>query len=328
MISREAEALAPLAPYPSLLLAVSGGPDSVALMLLAARWRDRAAHEIAVATVDHGLRAGSRAEARKVGEWARAEGFAHHLIVWRGEKPKTRIQERARDARYALLAGCARKIGASAIVTAHHADDQAETILFRLTRGSGVAGLSGMSPVSRHGEVALLRPLLDWRKSELEELCRSAGHAFVVDPSNANEDFARARLRRLRPLLAAQGFADDALLRLGRRAARADAALERCADGAAERALLARETHCARFDAQALRELPLEILLRLFAREISRLAPQSPPRLERLERVAQRLSEALARSEKVRITIADLLLEARGAYVTLKPAPPRRQKRD
>jgi len=122
----EAErALDLLAPCRSLLLAVSGGPDSVALMLLCAGWRDRASHDIAVATVDHGLRPESRAEAERVGDWARALGFAQHLLTWTGDKPATRIQERARDARYRLLADCAQRIGADAIVTAHHADDQA-----------------------------------------------------------------------------------------------------------------------------------------------------------------------------------------------------------
>ena len=321
---RDEDPLALLCGHPSLLLAVSGGPDSVALMLLAAKWRERNAHDIAVATVDHGLREGSRAEAKQVGAWARALGFRHHLLTWSGEKPKTRIQERAREARYALLVGCAREIGARAIVTAHHANDQAETILFRLTRGSGVAGLAGMSAASPLGEVALLRPLLDWRKEELEEICRRARHPCLDDPSNANEDFTRVRLRRLRPLLAAQGLDDDALLRLGRRAAAADSALDHCVDIAVRRAIAERTENLSRFDAQALRELPLEILLRLLTREISRLAPAARPRFDRLERAAQRLAAALAARATLRITIAELAVEAREAFVTLRPAPPRR----
>lgn len=318
------EPLALLAPHPSLLLAVSGGPDSVALMLLCAQWRERAAHDVAVATVNHGLRTESRAEAEQVGSWARALGFEHHLLAWEGEKPATRIQERARDARYALLSQCASTIGAEALVTAHHADDQAETILFRLTRGSGVAGLAGMSPQSRLGDLALLRPLLNFRKTALVEICESAGHDYVRDPSNANEAYARARLRKLMPVLSAQGLDVDALLRLGERAARADAALQFCAESARARALVKCESGMTRFDAAALRDLPVELLQRLLADEIARLAPQAQLRLDRLERAARRLADALEGRAALRLTIAELLLESDSSGVTLQPAPARR----
>ena len=223
--------LAPLAGESALLLAVSGGPDSVALMLLAARWPRRAAGvKITVATVDHGLRENSRDEALQVGRWAGALGFDHRLLIWDGPKPATRIQETARAARYALLCACAREIAREcAVVTAHHADDQAETILFRLTRGSGVAGLSGMASASTRGGVRLLRPLLDVPKAALEAICDEAGHPFFRDPANENTRFARARLRALNATLSAQGLDRGALLRLGGRAARAESALSWCA---------------------------------------------------------------------------------------------------
>ncbi len=216
--------LAPLARESALLLAVSGGPDSVALMLLAARWPRRAAGvKITVATVDHGLRENSREEALQVGRWAGALGFDHRLLSWEGPKPTSRVQESARAARYALLCACAREIAREcALVTAHHADDQAETILFRLTRGSGVAGLSGMASVSTRDGVRLLRPLLDVPKAALEAICDEAGHPFFRDPANENTRFARARLRALSATLSAQGLDRGALLRLGGRAARAE----------------------------------------------------------------------------------------------------------
>lgn len=320
------DALSLLAPYPSLLLAVSGGPDSVALMLLCAQWAARGSHDISVATVDHGLRAEARAEAQEVGHWAAALGFDHHLLTWDGEKPKTRVQERARNARYALLADCARGIGAVAIVTAHHADDQAETILFRLTRGSGVAGLAGMARVARCETVALLRPLLGMRKHELERVCASAQHAFFADPSNADEGYARVRLRKLAPLLAAQGLDVDALLRLGARAARADAALTQCATESLARALRHSEEACVELEAAALRAAPLEILQRLLADAMSRLSPAPALRLERLERAAARLAAALAKREPLRITLADILIEACDERVRLRPAPPRQPR--
>ncbi len=293
-------------------------------MLLCAQWAERAAHEMAVATVDHGLRAGARAEAEQVGEWARALGFAHHLLTWEGDKPSTRIQERAREARYGLLERCANQIGAGAIVTAHHADDQAETILFRLMRGSGVSGLAGMAAESRCGTVALLRPLLGFPKSVLVGICEKTRHPFFSDPSNADETYARARLRQLMPTLAQQGLDPQALLRLGARAARADAALTSCAAAARAKALLDSDERRARFDPVGLRELPLELLQRVLAIEIERLAPAAQLRLDRLERAALRLSQALKSGAPLRLTLADILLEFQSDGVTLLPAPPRR----
>ncbi len=324
--TRVETALATLSPYNSLLLAVSGGPDSVALLLAIAHWRARGGREIAVATVDHGLRADSRAEAEQVGRWAKALGFAAHLLSWEGAKPKTRLQEKARDARYALLADCARRIGADAIVTAHHADDQVETILFRLTRGSGVAGLAGMARVSRCGEAALLRPLLDLRKSDLEKICTGANHPFFSDPSNANEIFARARLRNLAPTLSAQGLDHDALLRLGARAAQADAALAQCAHELFARALMDAKSGVS-LDAATLRAAPQEIIQRTLALAIAKARPSpdttSILRLERLERASHRLAAALAAQAPLRLTLGDILIDAQDGRVSLKPAPPR-----
>ncbi len=313
-----------LAPTKSLLLAVSGGPDSVALMLLCANWPERAAHDIAIATVDHGLRSDSRAEAETVCGWARALGFEHHLLTWTGEKPATRIQERAREARYGLLTDCARAIGAGAVVTAHHADDQAETILFRLTRGSGVTGLSGMAPVARLGALTLLRPLLDLRKSALVGVCHAAGHPFFSDPSNADQAYARARIRKLLPALDELGLDTDALLRLGARAARADAALDACARDLRARAVREAGPQLASFDADPLREAPIELFQRVVAAEIARLAPDAQIRLDRLERAVARLAEALQSRKALRLTLCGLILELTGNVMKLEPAPRRR----
>ena len=320
--------LAPLAGEKALLLAVSGGPDSVALMLLAARWSLRAERRIEVATVDHGLRAGSREEAEQVGEWARALGFRCHILRWEGDKPTRRVQERAREARYALLAKCARDIGEDcAIVTAHHADDQAETILFRLTRGSGVAGLSGMARVSTRDGVRLLRPLLGLRKSDLEAIRAAAGHPFFRDPSNESEIFARARLRNLSATLEAQGLDAPALLRLGRRAAQAEEALAWSAGRALSEATIARDASETRLDARVLRELPRELLQRLLAAEVARLGAPVALRLERLERAAQTIAQALESGAPARITLGGASIGLSAGEIVLRRAPPRRQTR-
>ena len=222
----EAHALDILTPYPSLLLAISGGPDSVALMLLIKKWSDRPKYSIAVATVDHGLREESSREAETVGQWAQELGFTHYHLNWLEEKPTTRLQERAREARYRLLETCAKEIGADAIVTAHHADDQAETILLRLTRGSGLTGLAGMADTRKLNKIKLLRPLLNFSKADLVKICHEAHHPYFNDPTNLNDKYTRARLRKLMPTLAEEGLTSDALRRLGQRAQRVNVALD------------------------------------------------------------------------------------------------------
>lgn len=318
-------ALAPLAAHSSLLLAVSGGPDSVALMLLAAQWGPRAQKRIEVATVDHGLRAESAEEARRVGDWARELGFVHHSLRWTGEKPATRIQERAREARYRLLGDCARAIGASAIVTAHHADDQAETVLLRLTRGSGVAGLAAMAVASRLDGLALLRPLLGLPKERLEALCAARKHAFFRDPSNENPAYARVRLRRLAGTLSAEGLGAEALLRLAGRAARAETALAACAEQAAARLPAERGERLFRVPARALRELPCELLIRLLAAEIARVGGGAP-RLERLERAAEGLRAALAAHSCFTASLGGATISLAAEEAVIAPEPPRRRR--
>jgi len=175
-------------------LAVSGGPDSLALMLLASA---ALTEPIAVATVDHGLRPESGAEAEIVSRLCADRGM-QHLTLRLDLKPGAGLQERAREARYLALGAWAQTAGLAAIATAHHADDQAETLLMRLSRGAGVRGLAAMrrrSSVPGLPECALLRPLLGWRRSELAKIVAEADITPVCDPSNSDTRFERARLR-------------------------------------------------------------------------------------------------------------------------------------
>jgi tRNA(Ile)-lysidine synthase len=173
-------------------LAVSGGPDSLALMLLA---HAALPGRIAVASIDHGLRPEAAGEVALVERLAGERGIPFTAITLTPQSGN--LQAQAREGRYAALAGWANSAGLGAVATAHHADDQAETLLMRLNRGSGLAGLAGVRAASRieGSEVPLLRPLLGWRKAELEAVVTAAGIAAVTDPSNANPDFERAALR-------------------------------------------------------------------------------------------------------------------------------------
>ena len=316
---------APAAGARGILLAVSGGPDSVALMLLAGQWRKTSATPpIAIATVDHGLRNEAAAEARSVGEWARALGFTHHVLTFDGAKPKSRIQERARALRYDLLAACAQKIGADMLVTAHHADDQAETILFRLTRGSGVAGLAGMARLSAQRGLTLFRPLLDIPKAGLVALCERAGHAYFRDPSNADTTFARPRLRQLGATLADLGLSREALLRLSARAAGADDALRRKALEAAAKLDWRLEKTKRSADLLPLADEPGEIVLRVLAGALG--GGDEVLRLERLETLACGLLAALQVRKPFASTLAGWVVRlTKTGMLTLSREPQRRR---
>jgi tRNA(Ile)-lysidine synthase len=190
------QAFAPFESNPAVAVAVSGGPDSLALLLLVDRWaREHGGTAIAL-TVDHGLRPDSAPEAARVGAWAKARGIAHAVLPWAGEKPRSGIQAAARQARYDLLADACAARGMLHLAIAHHADDQAETVLFRRERRSGPAGLAGMAASRSLGAVRMIRPLLGWPKSALIETCRHFGQVFVEDPSNRSDRFARTALRR------------------------------------------------------------------------------------------------------------------------------------
>ncbi|HFQ15883.1 MAG TPA: tRNA lysidine(34) synthetase TilS [Rhodobacteraceae bacterium] len=201
-----------------LALAVSGGADSMALMHLARRWQQATAPRITltVLTVDHGLRPQSAAEARQVAAWARHLRLDHVTLKWPGKKPRTAIQETARAARYGLLTGWCRAHDASALLLAHHMDDQAETVLMRLSRGSGLAGLAAMKPVTIRDGVTVLRPLLGVRKSELEALLRQNDQGWISDPSNDNTGFARIRMRQVLAALEKNSQLTPRLARLAR----------------------------------------------------------------------------------------------------------------
>lgn len=192
----ESELDALVSPEARIGIAVSGGPDSIALLLLAAAARPR---RVEAATIDHGLRPEARVEAEMVAEVCEFLGVPHAIltIAWRG-KPRTAIQEQARAKRYRLLADWAREHRLDALLTAHHQEDQAETMLMRLARGAGVRGLAGIRPVSRvpGAAIPLIRPLLGWRRSELEAVCASAGIEAARDPSNDDAKFERVRVRR------------------------------------------------------------------------------------------------------------------------------------
>jgi tRNA(Ile)-lysidine synthase len=256
-------------PSDRLGLAVSGGPDSLALLLLA---HAALTGRVEAATVDHGLRAESGWEALHVEDICRRLGCPHAILSLADPPGPANLQAEARTARYRALAGWARRRGLAALLTAHHADDQAETVLMRLGRGSGVRGLAGIRPVQSVGGLLVLRPLLGWTKAELVHLVAEAGIEPVDDPSNRDTRFDRAQARAW-----LRDHPDLPPARLARTAAacrEADEALDWAAERlAAER--LASDGAGIRLDAHG---LPRELRRRLLGRAFSLLIDDAEPR--------------------------------------------------
>jgi tRNA(Ile)-lysidine synthase len=307
--------MAPLSEYDRVALAVSGGSDSVGLMVLATRWATLVPRspQIIVVTIDHGLRAGSDTEAAFVAAQASRLGLDHETLLWSGPKPKSGLQEAARAARYNLLAETAARLGADAIVTAHTADDQAETMLMRLARGSGLDGLAGIPERALWAGFAILRPLLSERRGRLRAMLRASGLRWVDDPSNADARFERVRVRQLLRTLAPQGIDAARLALSARRLSRARAALD-----AQTTALLAAEVRLgvagsARLARDVLEQAPVEIGLRALGAIIPAIGGQAiAPRLAKLEALHAALTARPSAARDVRLTLGGVIISALG----------------
>jgi tRNA(Ile)-lysidine synthase len=322
---------------PGIVLAVSGGPDSIALMWLASRWRNALARgpRLVAVTVDHGLRSEAAREARDVKRLARSLDLPHRTLRWTGAKPKAGLPAAARAARYGLLAQAARAEGASHILTAHTRDDQAETLLMRVLRGSGIAGLAAMARESDRDGVLLARPFLDVSKSRLIATLHKAKIGFADDPTNRDLNFTRPRLRTLMPALAAEGGDTRNLARLASRLARANAAVEVLVDGA-ERylALTGGQSPQPGFDARMFAAMPEEIRLRLLLRAIDRSGHEGPAELGKVEALLAALDRVTAEGAAgrrpkpgratLKQTLAGALVSLIGGRIRVEPAPPRR----
>ena len=318
---------APFGRAKALLIAVSGGPDSTALLLMAAEWaKRRGKTRIEAATVDHGLRPESADEAKAVAALCARLGVGHRILQWKGVKPTSRLQERAREARYRLLVDHAKAIGADALMTAHHADDQAETVLFRLLRGSGVAGLRGMDAMTARDGMTIARPLMGLKKRDLIAFAKARGDAVhrrpFQRPTRASPAPACARFL---PASTRKGLNAEALDRLARRARETEEALAHLT--AEVEAQVGSE---GAIDARALFAAPIAIAHRILARRIAEAGGRDATRigLEKIETLALGLRDALKerRAHTANVGGALVRLTAKGR-LTFAPEPPRASRK-
>lgn len=341
--SEAARLLVGLQNEPAIILAVSGGPDSTALMWVAAQWRKQLKRgpKLVAVTIDHGLRKESRAEARAVKKLAASLRIAHATLRWSGTKPSRGIPAAAREARYSLLAKIARKYRAHYILTAHTRDDQAETVLMRLVRGSGVSGLAGMRvgvrmDVSEREFVVLLRPLLGIPKARLVATLNAAKIPYADDPTNRDVTFTRARLRMSMPILAREGLTTERLALLAERVLRTEIAIHETVNAAQKRLAPAPwlKGKPIVMDLNVLADLPDEIQLRLIGRAIDWLGTEGPVELGKLEALCEALDAVIndwqlepKSAGRFRRTLAGALVTASPGRLTIEPAPPRRTQR-
>ena len=296
-----------------IAVAVSGGPDSLALLWLLAETKKFQLHAL---TVDHGLRAASSAEAKTVAhmvsEWP---GVTHKTLVWRGRKPTTRISEAARAARYRLMAAYCKKQGITHLFVAHHQDDQAETFLLRLAAGSGLDGLAGMRPQQAMGDIVLVRPLLNVPRARLQATLRTAKIKWINDPTNKNEAYARPRLRAAQKILAREGLTPERLATTAARLARGRAVIEALADDQWNQ--LAVTENAVTVPLAQWNNWPEDIRIRLLARAVAHVGAKSA-RLEQIEMLEQRLRPE---TNTIRATLAGCLVTRGAKNLTIRPEP-------
>jgi len=302
--------LGPLGRHSRVALAVSGGSDSTALMVLAREWgaRQPSAPDLIILTVDHGLRIDSRRDAEWVSQRAAALGLACRILTWRDPRPRA-SQAAARQARYDLLSGFARDHGVGAIVTAHTRDDVAETFLMRLARGSGVDGLAAMEPESAWNGVPLLRPLLGVTRSQLRAELEARGADWLEDPSNADPHFERVRIRTALPVLAGLGITPARIAESAMRLRRARDAIDAAAAHFITRHVTADPGGYLRADSIALNHLPQEVTISALKQMLRAVGGQPrAPRLRKIEMLAGHLRHV----SRVAMTLGGCVLARAG----------------
>jgi len=293
-------------------LAVSGGSDSTALLLLFAAFSSSfpELRGSAVFTVDHDLRPTSKHEAQQVAQLAIRLGFKHKTLVWKGQKPRSNTQMQARIARYNLLSKACVEHSIKSLLTAHTQDDQAETFLLALSRGSGIYGLASMQKVKNMPNgITLIRPLLDLPKTALVDYLKERGESWIEDPTNSDVRFARSRIRAVSGALESIPLSNRRLARTAQVISRVVEALDTCVENCLHKIVMLRLGDSVMLDCAGLLQEPEEISLRTLALCLKRVGNRTyVPRMSSLERLLKALRTGFVNCTQVKRTLSDVLV--------------------
>ena len=293
----------------------------MALALLATAWARAEGHEILTVTVDHRLRPDSRAEAETVGRWLEARGIAHEILSWTGDKPTAAIQAAARDARYRLIGDWARGCGIRHLFLGHQREDQAETFLMRVARGSGIAGLAAMRGLSERGGLRLCRPLLTVPRARLRASLRAVGQIWIEDPSNESPRFARTSYRRLATALEDYEAGADCLARISESFARLDGLMDAAVRCFLGQAAVWSPDGALRLDRRSYVALPGPVAAAVLRRALASIGNrEQAPRSDRLARAQQRLQGVGAvAGGKIAFTLGYCRIAADRDWIRIRP---------
>ncbi len=290
-------------------VAISGGPDSTALTFLLHRWVRKRDGQLLALTIDHRLRADSTKEAADLGTRLAEKNIAHVILPWTHDvMPQSAVHAEARRARYDLLFDACRAQDISCLFLGHHAEDQAETILMRLSKATGIDGLAGMSLYREQDGITLYRPLLSVHKARLEATCLENGLEFVHDPSNDSDRFTRARLRAMQDSLAHAGFTVAKLHEIAREAGMARAQLEESTNDWLKTYASLSPYGVVTLAHDAWKDLSDPMRLRVLSRALRTVGgAEYPPRGASLERLAVQLMNA----QTLNLTLGGCIIQLR-----------------
>lgn len=290
--SARMHALGPFEPRPEIAVGCSGGGDSMALTLLLAQWAAPRDGRVTALIVDHRLRPESKCEAERAATWLSVRGIDARILSRRNEPVSGNLQSAARDARYALMSEACAEAAIPHLALAHNREDQAETVLLRLARGSGVDGLAAMAAVTERADLRLIRPLLNVPRGRLRATLRAMEQPWIEDPSNEATVYARVRFRRLAPDLAAEGLTPDRLVATASRLGRVRAVLDAETASVLARGLRLYPAGYGELDPGPLRAAPSEIALRCLSQVLTCVSGgRYPPRMKRLERLYRAMTD-------------------------------------